>query len=69
VIVIDEYLAVRVTVRSWPDGLPGAEQLVLPASRHWRLLQQAGIVENPQDGRGSIWTTNGYNRTSDQSRA
>jgi len=34
VIVIDEYLAVRVTVRNWPDGLPDNEQLVLPARRN-----------------------------------
>jgi hypothetical protein len=38
VIVIDEYLAVRVLRARWPVGLPD-DDLVLPASRHWRLLQ------------------------------
>jgi hypothetical protein len=37
-IVIDEYLAVRVMRAQWPPGLPDGD-LVLPASRHWRLLQ------------------------------
>jgi hypothetical protein len=40
-IVIDEYLAVRVLRGDrWPDGLPDTEDLVLPTSRHWRLLQR-----------------------------
>src|ERR1035441_7083782 len=40
-IVIDEYLAMRVVFASdgWPTDLPDTEDLVLPASRHWRLLQ------------------------------
>jgi hypothetical protein len=38
VIVIDEYLAVRVLRARWPADLPD-EDLALPASRHWRLLQ------------------------------
>jgi hypothetical protein len=38
VIVIDEYLAVRVLRGQWPDGLPD-DDLALIASRHWRLLQ------------------------------
>jgi hypothetical protein len=38
VIVVDEYLAVRVVGGRWPEGLPDDEVLVLPASRHWRLL-------------------------------
>lgn len=38
-LVIDEYLAVRVLGGSWPVGLPD-DDLVLPASRHWRLLQR-----------------------------
>ncbi len=37
-IVIDEYLAVRALRARWPAGLPD-DELVLPASRHWRLLQ------------------------------
>ncbi|MGH3576994.1 MAG: hypothetical protein ACRDU0_05495 [Mycobacterium sp.] len=39
-IVIDEYLAVRVVGGQWPKGLPDDEDLVLPTSRHWRLLQR-----------------------------
>ena len=38
-LVIDEYLAVRVLGGGWPDGLPD-DDLGLPASRHWRLLQR-----------------------------
>ena len=38
-IVIDEYLAVRVVGGDWPDQLPD-DDLALPASRHWRLLQR-----------------------------
>lgn len=37
-IVIDEYLAVRVLRAHWPDELPD-DDLALPATRHWRLLQ------------------------------
>ncbi len=39
-IVVDEYLAVRVVGGQWPERLPDDEDLVLPASRHWRLLQR-----------------------------
>ena len=46
-IVIDEYLAVRVVGGDWPEGLPDDEELGLPASRHWRLLQR---VHAPGDG-------------------
>jgi hypothetical protein len=38
VIVVDEYLAVRVLRARWPRDLPD-EELALTASRHWRLLQ------------------------------
>ncbi|MDQ6784770.1 MAG: hypothetical protein M3063_15320 [Actinomycetota bacterium] len=38
-IVIDEYLAVRVLGGDWPEALPD-DELGLPASRHWRLLQR-----------------------------
>lgn len=38
-LVVDEYLAVRVLGGAWPDGLPD-EDLALPASRHWRLLMR-----------------------------
>jgi hypothetical protein len=37
-IVVDEYLAVRVLRGRWPDELPD-DELALTASRHWRLLQ------------------------------
>jgi hypothetical protein len=47
VIVIDEYLAVRVVGGAWPEGLPDDEDLGLPASRHWRLLQR---MHAPGDG-------------------
>lgn len=39
-IVIDEYLLVRVVLADWPEALPDSEDLVLPLSRHWRLLQR-----------------------------
>jgi hypothetical protein len=39
-IVIDEYLAVRVVGGDWPAELPDDDDLALPASRHWRLLQR-----------------------------
>lgn len=38
-IVVDEYLAVRVLRARWPQELPDDEELGLPASAHWRLLQ------------------------------
>jgi hypothetical protein len=46
VIVIDEYLAVRVLRGDWPDELPD-DDLGLPAARHWRLLQR---VHSPGTG-------------------
>jgi hypothetical protein len=48
VIVIDEYLAVRVLGGNWPSGLPDDEDLGLPAGCHWRLLQR---VHNSGPGR------------------
>lgn len=39
-IVVDEYLAVRVLSGDWPVALPDTEDLALPASRHWRLLRR-----------------------------
>jgi hypothetical protein len=45
-LVIDEYLAVRVIGGDWPDGLPD-DELALPATRHWRLLQR---VHTPGTG-------------------
>jgi hypothetical protein len=47
VLVIDEYLAVDVTLGDWPDGLPDDETLGLPASRHFRLLQR---IHRPGSG-------------------
>jgi hypothetical protein len=38
-IVIDEYLLVRVVLGQWPVDVPDSEELILPLSRHWRLLQ------------------------------
>ena len=32
---------------SWPSGLPDTEDVLLPTSRHWRLLQR---VHAPGDG-------------------
>jgi hypothetical protein len=46
VIVIDEYLAVRVLGGDWPVGLPD-DELGLPASRHWRLWLR---VHSPSSG-------------------
>jgi hypothetical protein len=46
VIVVDEYLAVRVFSGDWPAGLPN-DELALPASRHWRLLQ---ALHGPRGG-------------------
>ncbi|MGH9076525.1 MAG: hypothetical protein ACRDY0_03575 [Acidimicrobiales bacterium] len=37
--VVDEYIAVRVLRGRWPEALPDDEDLALPASAHWRLLQ------------------------------
>ena len=45
-LVIDEYLAIRVLGGGWPAGLPD-DDLGLPASRHWRLLQR---VHAPSGG-------------------
>lgn len=38
--VIDEYLAVRVVGGDWPAELPDEDDVALPTSRHWRLLQR-----------------------------
>lgn len=38
-IVVDEYIAVRVLRGRRPAELPDDEDLALPASAHWRLLQ------------------------------
>lgn len=47
-LVIDEYLAVDVVLGDWPTGLPDDDDiLLLPASRHFRLLQR---IHNPGGG-------------------
>lgn len=46
-LVIDEYLAVRVLVGDRPSALLEDEPLVLPAFRHYRLLQR---VHQPGSG-------------------
>ena len=47
VLVIDEYLAVDVVLGDWPSELPDDDLLLLPASRHFRLLQR---IHNPGTG-------------------
>lgn len=46
-IVVDEYVVTRVAVGEWPDALPDSEDLLLPLSRHWRLLQR---IHAPSSG-------------------
>jgi hypothetical protein len=46
-LVIDEYLAVDVLLGDWPAGLADDDTLVLPTTRHFRLLQR---VHNPGTG-------------------
>lgn len=38
-IVVDEYVAVRVLRGGWPENMPDDEELGLPASAHWRILR------------------------------
>lgn len=45
--MVDEYLAVRVVGRDWPDGLPDDDDIGLTAARYWRLLQR---LHNPSGG-------------------
>lgn len=46
-LVIDEYLAVDVLLGDWPAGLPDDDNLLLPAARHFRLLQR---IHQPSGG-------------------
>lgn len=46
-LVVDEYVAVRALSGDWPHDMPD-DELGLPASRHWRLLQR---VHHPGTGR------------------
>lgn len=45
-IIVDEYLAVRVILGQWPDGMPD-DEVALPTHGHWRLLQ---ALHNPRGG-------------------
>jgi hypothetical protein len=46
VIIIDEYVAVRVVLGRWPAAMPD-DELGLPTLGHWRLLQ---VLHNPRGG-------------------
>ncbi len=46
-IVVDEYLAVRIVAGDWPEGLPDDDDIATTASRWWRLLQR---IHQPGDG-------------------
>ncbi len=46
-IVVDEYLAVRVVAGRWPEGLPDDDDIATTASRWWRLLQR---IHKPAGG-------------------
>ena len=45
-IIIDEYIAVRVVLGRWPAGMPD-DDVALPTLGHWRLLQ---ALHNPRGG-------------------
>lgn len=45
-IIVDEYLAVRVILAQWPEGMPD-DDVALPTHGHWRLLQ---ALHNPRGG-------------------
>jgi hypothetical protein len=56
VIVIDEYVAVRVLLAEWPDRLP-PDELALPTSRHWRaptLWRNSGPFRVGDSGIGTV---------------
>jgi hypothetical protein len=46
VIIVDEYLAVRVILGQWPDAMPD-DEVALPTMGHWRLLQ---ALHHPRGG-------------------
>ena len=46
-IVVDEYLALRIVAGDWPEGLPDDDDIATTASRWWRLLQR---IHQPGDG-------------------
>ncbi|MGH9115440.1 MAG: hypothetical protein ACRDWW_06365 [Acidimicrobiales bacterium] len=45
-IIVDEYLAVRVILGQWPEAMPD-DEVALPTMGHWRLLQ---ALHNPRGG-------------------
>lgn len=45
-VIIDEYLAVRIVLGRWPSGMPD-DEVVLPTMGHWRLLQ---AMHKPRGG-------------------
>jgi hypothetical protein len=45
-IIVDEYIAVRVVLGLWPDAMPD-DDLALPTMAHWRLLQ---ALHHPRGG-------------------
>jgi hypothetical protein len=55
-LVIDEYLALRVVVGARPDELDEDEPLALPAYRHYRLLQR---IHAPGRGQLSVLLADG----------
>lgn len=65
-LVIDEYLAVRVLVGARPPELSEDEPLALPAYRHYRLLQR---IHAPGTGQlTNLLATDSPARTSDTAR-
>jgi len=46
-IVVDEYLVVRVVAGGWPENLPDTEELAITAGSHWRLLRR---IHGPSGG-------------------
>lgn len=45
-IIVDEYIAVRVVLGMWPEGMPD-DDVTLPTMGHWRVLQ---ALHNPRGG-------------------
>ena len=45
-IIVDEYIAVRVVLDLWPEEMPD-DDVALPTVGHWRLLQ---ALHNPRGG-------------------
>ena len=45
-LIVDEYVAVRVVLGDWPDAMPD-DEVALPLMGHWRLLQ---ALHHPRGG-------------------